>query len=123
MSFESLEKLEPILQSDWREKFSGNQNLFDLIENEYLAKFDSKQLKALLYNSDLSRVFAEALLDRHYSKRKLFYKRMKRDRENYELQKLTATIGVLTGVRNCYEAERRDLKEEIQFYKTYLLPQ
>ena len=123
MSFEILEKLEPILKSDWRAKFSENQNLFDLIENENLAKFDSKQMKELLYKSDLSRVFAEALLDKHYAKRKLFYKRNKRNEESVEVQKLNATIGVLTELRNCYEVEKSDLKKEIQLYKAYLQPQ
>ena len=86
MSFEILEKLEPILKSDWRGKFSENQNLFDLIENENLSKFDSKQMKELLYKSDIPRVFAEAILDKHYSKRKLFYKRTKREQDTFEGQ-------------------------------------
>lgn len=123
MSFEILEKLAPILKSDWREKFSENQNLFDLIENENLSKLDSKQIKELLYKSDIPRVLAEALLDKHYSKRKQFYKRTKREKENSEVQQLDATIGLLAELRNCYENEKRALKEEIQFYKSSLLPQ
>ncbi|KAI6653325.1 hypothetical protein LOD99_3849 [Oopsacas minuta] len=120
MTLEILEKLEPILKSDWRILLPENSNFFDLIENESLAKFDSKQIKNLLCKSEVSRVFAEAILNIHYSKRKLFYKRNKREQETLEEQRLGATIGILQELRNFYENEKNVLRSEIGFYQSAL---
>ena len=100
---------------------SDISNIFELIEGKKLAQLDSKQIKQLLGESAVSRVFAEAILNMHYSKRKLFYKRNKREQETSEEAEMSATIGVLERLRDCYETEKSDLETEIYFYKSAML--
>ena len=123
MSFDSIAKLYPILKSDWGSSVPGVSNIFDLIDCSKLAELDSKQLKQLLMGSCVPQVFAEAILNMHYCKRKLFYKRNKRQLETSQDAELGATIGVLQKLRVCYETEKWNLKSEIGFYKSAIGPQ
>ena len=118
MSTEILEKLSPILKSDWRSGLSEVSNIFNLIESKKLAEFDSKQIKQLLIDSEVPRLFADAILNMHYCKRKLFYKRNKRVQESNEEEELSATISILGSLRGCYQTEIGDLMSEINFYKS-----
>ena len=117
MSCNFVEKLAPILKSDLKIAHEEVSNIFELIDNRKLAKLDSKQLKSLLFQSEIPRVFAEAILNAHYSKRKLFYKQSRREQEFAETEEIGASIGVLRELRSCYLTEKQQLESEILYYQ------